>query len=161
MLSNTIMRDHLGHNLGAQCHIFVGRVFPLFCPVKLRPTNCLAAKWDKRVTKSQISNWQGGRCSHFFADQPWCAHICRWPSRNMLTSFSSCLFTVERKTWRWLQLTLMFWKIVKGGAMEGPPWLPTMGDGGSLGLELSFPVPQHSPYQKLAQIWSMIWGCQF
>ena len=28
--------------------------------------------------------------------------------------------------------------------MEGPPWLPTMGDGGSLGLELSFPVPQHT-----------------
>ena len=78
----------------------------------------------------------------------WCAHICRWPSRNMLASFSSCLFTVERKTWRWLQLTLMFWKIVKGGAMEGPPWFPTMGDGGSLGLELSFPVPQHTPYTK-------------
>ena len=91
----------------------------------------------------------------------WCAQICRWPSRNMLTSFSSCLFTVGRKTWRWLQLTLMFWKIVKWGAMEVPPWLPTMADGGSLGLELSFPVPQHSPYQKLAQIWSMIWGCQF
>ena len=28
--------------------------------------------------------------------------------------------------------------------MEGPPWLPTMGDGGSLGLELSFPVPQRA-----------------
>ena len=56
LLSNAIMIDHLGHNLGAQCHIFVGRVLPLFCPVKLRPTNCLAAKWDKKVTKSQISN---------------------------------------------------------------------------------------------------------
>ena len=79
----------------------------------------------------------------------WCAQICRWPSKNMLTSFSSCLFTVGRKTWRWLQLTLMFWKIVKWGAMEVPPWLPTMGDGGSLGLELSFPVPQHAPYKKI------------
>ena len=25
------------------------------------------------LTKSQISNWQGGRSSHFFADRPWCA----------------------------------------------------------------------------------------